>query len=314
MRKYIHIGLPKCASSSLQQFWNEQPDVYFAGKVKGNYKSEILRSTIRQAVAGVPGMAFDPNACAAVIAESIEDAKRSGFDCYVLSDEILSGMGFIYAFSTAPDGGEICSRILKLFGDDTVFILVIREQLSFLKSYWHQLIVARYPLTFYSFIESQLTAQIVEGRSVPQWNLLPSLHYDRYLRTLRAAGAKVVAAPMEFLVRDQRAFSDFIGQLGFPGGDFKLPHANQSKDTAIYRRKLSQNMRRLDGAALRVPLGDWQMDIHHKRDKGLGPEDVLYDAEYSDSQSARLADMFAASNRALAQETGIDLASLGYRV
>jgi hypothetical protein len=282
MRKYIHIGLPKCASSSLQQFWGQRPDLYFAGKrcfagKRQRYRSPALRNTIRRAVAGTPELAFDASRCAAVVQQSLEEAKQSGSCCYLLSDEVLSGIGFAYAFSPAPDGGQICSRLLRLFGEDTVIILILREQLALLKSYWRQLVLAHYRLTFHSFIEAQLLALNchAEKKPVPQWSLLPTLRYDHYLRMLKATGARLMVVPMESLVQDRSVFPDFAGQLGLSGGDMKLPHLNQS-----------------------------QLQLSHN---------VLYAAEFSDSQSVRLAELFAQSNRAAAQDIGFDLARLGYR-
>jgi hypothetical protein len=314
LKIFIHIGLPKCGSTSLQRFFAGRKEIFFAGKGhKRTYVRPELSRVIRVNVAGLPDILFDPDPCAEIVRQSLDEARDGGFDSYILSDEILSGLGFAYALRQRPEVSQITGRLVQLFGEDITFVVVIRNQLDLLRSYWNTLVLNGYPLSFSTFIDAQLCKEADVGSevSLPHASILPYLRYDNQMKLLRASGHNVMVATLEQLVSDVTSFTDFVQQFGIRCAG-TLPHVNSALPNKSYRRKFIQNIQNIAKLGLYTPLGEWRRDRQARSPlQQIGLWRSL-NQEFSERQRESLQRYFAASNRELGLQLGLHLAALGF--
>ncbi len=202
----IHIGLPKCASTSLQHLLLNQENIYYLGKKYNNqYRGDELEYFFREYLTKSHEMEYDYSYARSVIAPYIDEALVDNKPI-VLSDELFSGIGFYsYLSRVFRDPAQILMRLSTLFKDDVIFIVVIREQASFLKSFYAQLINHGYNLTYQQFVFNEL--------SRPS-NMKSVLSYGQYLKYMLNQFATVRVVLFEQLARKELSFRRVFSEYG----------------------------------------------------------------------------------------------------
>ncbi|MCG2431675.1 hypothetical protein [Aequorivita xiaoshiensis] len=147
---WIHMGYPKCFSTSLQKaFFEKHPEITYGGIGVGDHLSFAnsgLEFVFQSLLQHANKPYFERNFIEAK--KIVDEFVNSASNTTVFSLETL-----VFPFSSL-DFETITERIKLLFeGYDIHILLVIREQFDFLKSLYGEFLRMGYPETFSNFIQ-----------------------------------------------------------------------------------------------------------------------------------------------------------------
>lgn len=154
MKKVIHIGLPKCASTSLQiDFFAKHPEIYFLGAGCNNNALGFADSAVRDFVE--IELRFSKKAF-----YKPEKYHRS-FQEHFLSAEknkkiktvLLSSESFSFNYLGEIDTYTKAQRLSEMFGQDTVILMVVRNQKELLRALYKEHIRQGYAGDFKDFMD-----------------------------------------------------------------------------------------------------------------------------------------------------------------
>ena len=180
MKKYIHIGYPKNFSTSLQRsFFAIHPEVLHLGigchKSNVKYITPEVSSIIEMYIRYSNNSIFQDHAerIQSTFNHFFEKAKRlPEINAVGISAEILS-IGFS---SQDVDTFEKANRLHKIFGSDTEIIIIIRNQMALLKSFYSELVRLGYPYSYarynefmYKFHVSTFTSDLRYDRTIKHY-------------------------------------------------------------------------------------------------------------------------------------------------
>lgn len=152
MRKFVHVGYPKSGSTSLQiDVFREHPEIYYLGRGYGDFTGYIDD---------------DIQICAEIDLrfrrefEFDEALYRSRFDKHFdLAENSVekkvvgfSSEFFSFTYQNDLDVAEKARRLWLGFGADTQVLIIIREQLGFIRSTYKEFIRSGYRKTFDEFV------------------------------------------------------------------------------------------------------------------------------------------------------------------
>jgi hypothetical protein len=310
----IHIGYHRTASSWLQRYYFGDPrtGLRWLGKQAEDHPvRQIIRTRWSE---------FDPRTLRAQFDPLLREAQAEGL-VPVVSFERLSG----HACSGGYDSEQIAQRLAQVFPEGRVLI-VIREQRAAILSNYKRYIKAGGPGTLREFLLPPATKNarvpLFDFRHFEYHHLLGRYH------ALFGADAVLILAFEQF-VREPAAFVSHIGH--FVG----RPVEQDVLDSLPFKRRAQKTfssvtqqavLRRLNVLVRSEVNPTPFFDLHrHKElrrlaraapEAALPPEVVA--AETDEALAKVLAelvgDRYAASNRATAELTGIDLAAYGWRI
>src|SRR5207245_1005730 len=130
----------------------QRQDIFYLGKLNAQFRTQSIRDLVRGEIAGASALNYDPVASADTLRPHLDEAIAAGMRDVYLSDELLSGIGFALHLLPRPDCSQVLERIVKLFRGNVTFVIIIRNQLSFLASYYKQLVSEGYTLAFQTFL------------------------------------------------------------------------------------------------------------------------------------------------------------------
>ncbi len=304
----VHIGLPKCASTSLQRFFaNTSGNYCYLGKFERDgqnlaYKEFAVEKLVRQQIPFALEMDFNYAGAAGILQRY---AERLGAEdrALLLSEELLSGFGFAaYHRQRFVDPALILARLKQLFPRVAV-LLVVREQFSWLRSYYSELVMQGLNLSFSAFVQRQAT---------DSGGLLSVLRYGTFWRWLQANVDKAWLVPFESLIaRDEYALTVMEG-FGTPY-DRTLPRERVSPALQDIAARLLQNVERPTSLGERQPAAD----VRNTRNWLSGADlvrnpDRLFELDGAVTQA--MASAFAAENRLLGDAIGVNLGRYNYLV
>lgn len=244
----VHIGLPKAASTSLQQALLESGAPNYLGRSVypvATYRHPALVQWLMQLVPFGHAARLDYAAGHRELGAYLASLELPGPEL-IVSDEHLAGLDFTrigfaprntefyrdaQLYGPRVSAAEMLHRLQALFGRVRVLV-ILRQQPAFLRSYYNHLISSGFNLTYQQFVEQSLNCQNTLG---------PVIHPSAWLEALAATGASLLCLPFEGLIRqDERVMqqlSDFF-RLPIP----RLPHANASRSTEAVWELFLQNL------------------------------------------------------------------------
>lgn len=212
----IHIGLPKCASTSLQKLFTSHEGIYYLGKNVSEYRTQSLERLFREYVTGTPETQYDYPYVQSLLLPHMQAASNDN-KILVISDELFSGIGFrSYIYQRFIDPALLLRRLAEAF-EDVSFIVVIREQKSFLRSFYAEMVGHGLNITYQQFVEREFSAPS---------NLKSVLSYGSYIRHLQSHYTDTQVVLFEQLVSNQATVREILGRYGIAveGG---LSHVNK---------------------------------------------------------------------------------------
>ncbi len=298
----FHVGYPKTASTYLQHSVFGNPD-FGLGIPGGAVSRGYLMTWFRTA----DPYLFDPAAVAADMAELEAPLRADGLRP-VWSDETLLGNPLTRTY----DGAWVLDRLRRL-GRPLKIVITIRNQ--------HDLILSAYR-EYLKLNRHSLTDFIGTGDEPRSYR--PILHPEYLCYDIavdhwgKAFGAEnILVLPQEMLRTGADAFvtrlAAFLGQEDVPAPP------RQSFNVGLGGAAL-RLARPLNALYLRSPLSQRRSLTERGVKKTLRLVDRLspaaldraLEARWKDQIATRFDGVYAASNQRLAQQTGLDLAALGY--
>lgn len=205
----LHIGLPKCASSSLQRFLqNAETPYFYMGKFKRDhrglaYQNEEIEAIFRTTIPLSSEIIFNY--------EEIRSRLKAYFAEYnpqnkpaLLSEEVMSGMGVImHQNNRQLDPYIILHRMKQLF-PNLKLLLIIREQFKYLQSYYSELISQGYNIAYDIFVRKHIREHAGLGYI---------LKYDEFASFLIRTCGEVYILPFESLIRQDDLATSTLAKL-----------------------------------------------------------------------------------------------------
>jgi hypothetical protein len=336
-RKYVHIGFPKSASTSLQNFYfATHPDCYHMGlgyESKGNrYIDEGVEMVSEIDVRMKKQWLYDPELSLSRLQPHFDAAAEQGKKAVGMSNEFLS-----FTIGNEVDPVEKAVRLRGLFGPDAVVVIIIREQFSILKSLYLEMLKGGYRGTYRKFLEYTLLYQ------VRSWAV--DFCYDKVFETYAGLFKKknICMLPIELLKADPAAFlSRIANAIGVEDNQTELKSVNQASETLGFYEQLRRFNERYPhefGTYMYEPFNMNRMRAYfHNELKLAVPHDRLTD-DYMRQPIQQAAAMFTSranlpdidlripkgleeeltklyqpSNKRLKQISGIDVNQYGYRM
>lgn len=299
----LHVGYHKTGTTWLQTG-------LFADSSQG-FMRPWPSGPIRAALVRPTAFEFDAPRAAAAFAEGLREAAAAGW-VPVVSDERLSGS----PHSGGYDSAEIARRLRRAFPTGRVLI-VVREQRRAILSTYRQYVRDGGVASLAGWLHPRNPDEL------PQlaWSHWEYHHLIGLYRELFGA-ERVLVLPFESLAHDAAAFSEriarFAGARGqAPGGTPTAGSENRALGaltTAVKRRANRWLVRNSlsPGAPLYVKDHERRFEIVDR----LLPRALSSPLErrWRRRVEQAVGDRYAASNRATAEVTGLDLAGLGYPV
>lgn len=203
----FHIGLPKTATTTLQSVMMRHPQVHYLGKTLRDTMKPSDSLEIARAILFMDEARF--RAALPALADRLGELK-AGAACVFISDEAFTLAEFMmigrgWGRQTVTDHEVIAERMHRLDPDAGIHVTV-REQVSFLKSYYNQHVrIGMIDGDFDSLIANEL-------KHLPHRSLLNLLRYDE----LHAAyGARFGADNLlvELFEDSARAFGPYLDRV-----------------------------------------------------------------------------------------------------
>lgn len=179
MKKFLHVGYPKTASTSIQAALSHQDQVYYLGKGIGDgggFVDRGFKKALRTMVLEANELAYDPHKFSDILETHIEAAIDGEFSSIGMSEE-----GILIPPNQPSFPVPITTRIKRLsdlFGSDTTVVLTIREQLSWLRSWYRESLKWGVDYSFDTFCRYLLLRK--------QFWILPLLDYGCVINTLNS--------------------------------------------------------------------------------------------------------------------------------
>ena len=333
--RYVHVGFPKAASSSLQNFYFAvHPECYHLGlgyQSRGNrYVNEEIEILSEVDLRLKKHFLWDGARGRARIEAAAAAAEEGGYRAVGLSNEFLS-----FALGNEVDTADKASRLHEIFGPGTRAVIVVREQFGFLRSLYLEMLKGGYGGSFRNFLEYTLLYQ------VRSW--ATDICYDNMWRHYaRVFGEdNVCMLAFEQLKEDTPGFLGRIaGALGISDSVTELRAVNTQREELNWYEQLRRYNERFPhefGARFYEPFNMNRMRAYfHNELKLAVPHDRLADdmlrIPFSQAANAvvelskvrdinldvpealgdELRRMFAPSNRRLMEATGLPLDRYGY--
>lgn len=306
-RAFVHIGLPKTGTTSLQRnVFDRHPGVHYLGRSKG-FSTDQAKLVLRAILDSREGPTLRPAAVDAL------HEIRDGTKALVISDEALSLGAFMsraQLWEIPSDHRAIAERTRELLGDADIAI-VLRNQLDWLIS-WHRQGLKSRRYTEPS-IDDWLNGSFAD-RAEELYSLLD--FEDLYASYTDVFGSDRVHVWLYESYRDR--FYDLAFEMASIGG-FD-PH--QARELALARpenvtdsgyRGISAPMFRLLRSGPAAKVASAAPRPLRKKIRDLASTEIDFGEGPSSELQGLVADRFESSNRHLLQKLELgDSGELGY--
>ena len=200
-RRYAHIGLPKCASTSLQvSFFSNHSQLFHLGSgfdgVTGSYIGRDVARVVESDLRFKKDFLWQPQKVSEVFEKYVQlAAERDGCRAVGLSSEFLG-----FTLGNEIDVAAKASRLRQVLGPDVSIVLVVRSQMDLLRSLYIEMIKGGYPGSYRNFLEYTVLYQ--------DRNWCHDFCYDRLFELYSGlfGPEQVIVLPYEQLHADQAGF------------------------------------------------------------------------------------------------------------
>ncbi|MEP5624755.1 MAG: hypothetical protein ABJP82_19480, partial [Hyphomicrobiales bacterium] len=232
-RKYLHVGYPKSASTSLQNFYfATHPDCYHLGlgyESRGNrYIDDDVEMVSEIDIRLKKEFLYNPEQSKARLQPHFDAAAEQGFKAVGLSNEFFS-----FALGNEVDTADKARRLHGIFGDNTTVIIVVREQFTLLRSLYLEMLKGGYGGTYRKYLEYTLLYQ------VRSWCY--DFCFDRIYETYENLFGKenICIIPFEILKQDSAAFlGEIAHSIGIDDSITEMRSVNQQSETKGFYEQL----------------------------------------------------------------------------
>ena len=308
MPNLIHIGLPKTATTTLQNnVFARQPRFTYLGKVQNNYPDHRVRELCTR-VRLQDSLDYDANTTRSILDELRAHRDKVGDRRpFLLSEEAFAAEGY-------ADRRLIAERLHRLFAPAKVLI-VLRAQPSLLKSlYMHHLKSSgERPVTFESWLAKHYGEIRFPG------TLRVGLDYENLVRSYEQlfGGDNVVVLAFESIHGETGDFARSVGELvGLDCDEVRRAFLRSRENTRMSERhRLALGVQNIlpTGANLALAGRRYLPAKIYEPIRGFVTGGRLIEAaEMPADWLVRLQVLCGSGNAALARRKNIPLATFGY--
>jgi hypothetical protein len=335
MRKYVHIGFPKCASTSLQNsFFSNHPELYHLGSgfngINGRYIDRDIARVVESDLRFKKEFLWRPETVTGVLDGYFKKASaQQGCRAVGLSSEFLG-----FTLGNEIDVMAKARRLRQVFGKNTTIIMVIREQMDLLKSLYREMVKGGYPGTWRNFLEYTFLYQ--------DRNWCHDFCFDRVLDAYSDLFGRenVLVLPFEQLKQDRAGFLQALCKgLGISPFENTLMAKNAASDPAELEllRRCNEKWPHEFGSPFFQPFHSTRLKAWFEDELGVkAPQERLLDdavrgpltditrqllaqgnmapldTAVPEILGKRLSEIYGPSNVRLAERVDFDLAAYGY--
>lgn len=199
----LHIGMPKCMSTSLQTYLREANHIHFAGIGPSKFvRADMLLAFQRQIVRTPPHF-YNKEFVARVFAESVREAREKGVKFFALSDETIPfPLGYARADTSYV---ERLIRLKAVMPQPTTVVMLVRRPADYLKSTFRYRAAMNGTAGSY---EEYLKRLLLLGDT----NLLGTAKFSHYAEAAQVIFGEVKVFAMEALRKDERPLLELLGE------------------------------------------------------------------------------------------------------
>lgn len=333
--RFIHIGYPKCASTSLQlDFFARHPQIHFIGW--GNETTPSL--WIDDELAAAMEVDLRMAKPAAYDAERMRRILQPHFDHAAQHAEYktlgLSWEALCFTLVYDIDPLTKAQRLHELFGDGTKIVIVIRNQFSLIRSMYFEMVRGGLAKSFSDYLDFLLYYKFTGMTQDLNFPEMVKLYCQLF------GDDNVLVVPFEILINDQESITDVISEfLEIEPLGFGLSAQNTSNDKYLLEalRQVNAEQRLNFGAEMFSFLDAVKLTSYWQRE-GLQVPPAAKQSVESREEAMRLAmerrpsisqeidakfkahhihhftQLYGPANTAFAREWQIDLGAMGYPV
>lgn len=260
----LHVGLPKCGSTTLQECFSATHKVHYLGKRDLDFINDDIRQFSREIAPKCDVRLLDRQRYCQEFASVLAESKH---EVALISDEVLSSIGF-GAYTNGNSLPQIIENFTNIVDCPIEIILVVREQMSFLRSYHKQLVEHSFEFSLSEFLALVLFRKT-------NW-IFPMLNFAGIIRQISHQVEKVHLIPFEALFGSETASTNFFEQIGVPDvtDTFRQTHKRQQVDDFDAAQRVSIN-RAAAVQGLRVRLRDLSRADNIRLRKGESDDIVM---------------------------------------
>ncbi|HMB59036.1 MAG TPA: hypothetical protein VKN35_03905 [Xanthomonadales bacterium] len=337
MQKYVHIGMPKCASTSLQNsFFSNHPEICHLGSgfdgITGRYIDRDVARLAESDLRFKKDYLWRPEPAREVFNRHFRSAgERPECRAVGLSSEFLG-----FTLGNEIDVASKARRLQQVFGEDSQMIIIIRNQMSLLQSLYMEMIKGGYPGSYRNFLEYTLLFQ--------DRNWCHDFCYDHTVGLYEQLFGRdrVHVMALEQLSLDSPGFAQRLcDALGLENPGIELGWKNAATDLRELEllRRFNEKWPHEFGSAFFQPFQTSRLQAYFEDELGVkvplerniddfmrGPLGEIareklgvgnipeLELEAPDVIGSRLLELYGKSNARLAGRLDFDLPGLGYTV
>jgi hypothetical protein len=264
--RYLHIGYPKCASTSLQyDFFNAHPQIHHLGwgmRNQTGWRDDELAVCGEVDIRYKPEFHYDRAKVRGVFERHFELVERQPATKAV-------GVSFeAFCFTMVFDVEPLTKarRLHDIFGDGTKILIVLREPFALLRSFYFEMVRDGFAGTFEDFVRFQYLYQF---RSL----LFDLRYFDIYGIYAELFGAdNICVIPLELLKQDTAKFLRRISDhLEVDALDLALGQYNSSNDMRVLEllRRLNARYRHNMGNGYFCMTDGEKLDAYWRTEFGV---------------------------------------------
>lgn len=218
----IHIGLPKCGSTTLQRSFAKSDAAFYLGKAP--FVNDTIRLFTREVAPLCDIRMLNKQYYANEFHRLFASSDKT---VALLSDEALSSIGFVAA-GAGNSVAQIIENFRSVINCRIEVFIVVREQFNFLQSYYKFILRNRHILSYNEFLSLVMLSE-------QRW-LYPVLDYANIIGAIEPLVDKVHVIPFETLFFDKGAADVFLQKLGVHDvlDSFSTSHNNMTEPDEIY--------------------------------------------------------------------------------
>lgn len=194
-KSILHIGMPKCMSTSVQTYLREAENVYFMGMGPSRFLTHEVVVAYQREIAGMPALFYNQNLVAQVFEQHLKNAAEQKAGLFAFSDESIA----VSLGSTASSVSyvERLLRLKEVMPEGTTVLMIVRRPADYLRSTYKYRVLHSGVTQSY---EEYLKRHLLLGDT----NLLGTVKYYRFAEAARRLFGTIEVLAMEAILEDER--------------------------------------------------------------------------------------------------------------
>lgn len=332
--RLLHIGFPKCMSTSLQRdLFAVHPEIMFLGwglpDTEHGWISDEISALCEVGIRYEKVLDFRKTSARNILGRYLAEFEQNQSKKALC----LSYESFSFTMHFDVDPVIKADRLRYLLGKDAKVLIVIRNQLDLIRSYYFECVRGGYSGYFPSFLNFNFHYQFHSIFSDLRYSKLYKLYCKIFGKD------KVMLVPMETIVGSSKEVIASICEFaGVATGDFSFQRHNDSNDRRYLQavRLLNEKFQNNRGQSYFDWVDDEKLRPYWRQTLGIetplaaeknystkmmvirAAQTVISDfvtdlnADYPPGWIERISALYKEDNLALAELTGLDLSGLGY--